>query len=158
MPGKMREPSVRYYNWGDRASRVHDDGTGTETADFYQSDTGFVPMPAEMLSDAIPISREEYDELLRTEPERRERERVAALTDDSPIVETLYFRWDGDACRLHKHQNGRETADLYRGGLGLVPINSVEWEWGVPISFEQYQDLVEEEIEVRKNGSVYYPD
>jgi hypothetical protein len=147
-------PSVRYYNWGDRASRVHDDGTGALTADFYQSDMGFVSFDCEILfSEAKPISREEYQELLRTEPERRERERVAALTDDSPIIQTLYFRWDGDACRLHKHQNGRETADLYRGGgVGYVPISSAEWGWGVAVSEQQYQRLVMEEDEYRREA------
>jgi hypothetical protein len=152
MPRKQPESINRYYKWGSEACRVYDDGTGNETADFYTSDMGFVPVDVAVLIDqASLISREEYDDLVRAAPERIERVRTLSLTEpDSPIVETTYFRWDGDACRLHKHKNGRMTADLYRGGVGFVPISPFERDWSVPICEEDYKDLVEEEDEVRK--------
>ena len=33
-----------------------------------------------------------------------------------PSAVTSYHSWEGDACRLHKGQDGQLTADIYRAG------------------------------------------
>lgn len=39
-------------------------------------------------------------------------------------IETTYHEWEGDACRWHRLPNGDQTADLYRGGKGIVPTDA----------------------------------
>ena len=64
-------------------------------------------------------------------------------TDSTPIVKTAYFSWEGDACRQHNHESHRETAHLYRGGLGLLPIHPVDLTWSaLEISEHAYRDMV----------------
>ncbi len=64
----------------------------------------------------------------------------------SPEVITRFFSWEGDACRLHKEASGVLTADLYRGGMGIVPINPSDILFGAKeVSKEAYEALVQEE-------------
>ena len=64
---------------------------------------------------------------------------------------TRYFRWDGDACRLYEHPDGRRTADLYRFGMGIVPIDAFQLDYAVEISQTAYLALVEEEFQLNKD-------
>jgi hypothetical protein len=69
----------------------------------------------------------------------------------TPEVITSFYNWEGDACRLHEHADGQETADLYRGGKGLLPINPSDIHFcATEISEATYQELVLEEIARRK--------
>lgn len=59
---------------------------------------------------------------------------------------TTYHSWDGDACRLHIDKNGDMTADLFRGGKGILPISPVDILWGAhEISERHFKVLVKDE-------------
>jgi hypothetical protein len=59
---------------------------------------------------------------------------------------TSYYSWEGDPCRLHETTTGDTTADVYRGGKGIVPIDSHELVWKAKrIGHADYQELVSEE-------------
>ena len=59
----------------------------------------------------------------------------------------LYYNWEGDACRLVQHPDGSMSADLYRGGKGLLPIDIADVLFGAKrISEDMYKELVLEEI------------
>jgi hypothetical protein len=65
-------------------------------------------------------------------------------------VTTRYYRWEGDACRIHTDADGNETADTYRadGYCSLSPTD-VQWN-GVQIGLAEYQELVDEEDALHK--------
>lgn len=66
-------------------------------------------------------------------------------------VSISYYSWEGDACRLHEHPNGDMTADIYRAGEGVLPINVTDILFGAKrISEEAYKELVLEEIALSK--------
>jgi len=62
-----------------------------------------------------------------------------------------FYNWNGYACRIHETKQGSRTADLYRGGVGLVEVcpTDVWWE-SKQISKKHYQELVREEIALYK--------
>jgi hypothetical protein len=63
---------------------------------------------------------------------------------------TRYFKWEDDACRLHEDEEGTLTADVYRPGKGLLPIEPVELIFSASeISGSQYEDLIEEHDAMR---------
>jgi hypothetical protein len=70
-------------------------------------------------------------------------------TSDKPSID--FFRWEGDACRLLTHSDGSQTADIYRGGRGILPIETTDLlSCAVQISEEMYKELVLEEIALSK--------
>jgi len=70
---------------------------------------------------------------------------------ESPEAAITYFSWEGDACRLLEYPNGDTTADLYRGGKGLLPIQVSDVLFGAKeITEEAYKELVLEEIALSK--------
>lgn len=69
---------------------------------------------------------------------------------------TRYFRWEGDACRMHTDGTGKETADLYRGGKGFVPISAGDLLFSaVAIGEAEYLTLVEQEDSLRPSPQAY---
>jgi hypothetical protein len=61
---------------------------------------------------------------------------------------TRYYRWEGDACRIHVDEYGTETADIYRAGKGMLRINPVDVQFGaVQVGRADYDELVLEEDE-----------
>jgi len=72
---------------------------------------------------------------------------------------TTYYDWDGAACRLHRHDNGNVTADVFRGGKGLIAMSAATIEWeGAPISAATYHTMVERETERhRRDTAARFP-
>lgn len=73
---------------------------------------------------------------------------AACVSELRPLdVTTYYYRWEGDACRLHIHPNGNYTADIYRAKHGILEINhpSDLFYRAVRISQSMYEELVAEE-------------
>ena len=67
----------------------------------------------------------------------------------NPKSGTTFYEWEGDACRLHVQTNGAMTADIYRGGKGILPISIMEiFFCSAQISEARYKKLVKEENEV----------
>jgi hypothetical protein len=63
-----------------------------------------------------------------------------------PKSRTRYYEWEGEACRLHKKENGDEVADLYRGGRGLVRVSPTDLHLSArPIGPACYQQLRDEQ-------------
>jgi hypothetical protein len=57
-----------------------------------------------------------------------------------------YFSWEGDACRLHEHADGSQTADIYRAGRGILSISPADLFFcASEIGYGRYRALVEEE-------------
>jgi hypothetical protein len=68
-----------------------------------------------------------------------------------PETSIRYYNWEGHACRVYKHANGNTTADIYRGGQGVLPVEPTDVEFeATPISEKAYQELVLEEIDLHK--------
>lgn len=64
-----------------------------------------------------------------------------------------YYNWEGDACRVHTHADGSITADIYRGGKGVLPVDVSDVIFSAgEISEAMYKQLVREEIALRKAG------
>jgi hypothetical protein len=64
---------------------------------------------------------------------------------------TRYYRWEGDACRIHTDADGNETADTYRAGNVYFPLSAADVvKNGVEIGRAAFQDLVDEEEALRK--------
>lgn len=67
-----------------------------------------------------------------------------------------FYRWDGDPCRLLEDTEavGGVRAEIYIGGVGFQPINAADVLLGaVPVSEEEFRELVLEEIALGKAGS-----
>ena len=59
-----------------------------------------------------------------------------------PKSRSRYYDWEGEACRLHKKENGDQVADLYRGGRGLVRVSPTDLHLNArPIGRACYQQL-----------------
>lgn len=66
---------------------------------------------------------------------------------DTKIIATKFYEWEGDACRVHEDEIGNLTADIYRGGVGFIPMPASDVIWkSKSISEQQYKKLVTEEI------------
>ena len=73
--------------------------------------------------------------------------------NEEPNKTIRYFEWECDACRVIEYANGRVTADLYRGGKGLIEVNSCDVIWGgKEIGEKSYKELVLEEIAMNRNS------
>lgn len=67
------------------------------------------------------------------------------------VQTTTFYRWNGDACRVHEDKDGTLTADVYRAGRGTLPVSATDILYGsVEISEKQYKELVREEIAISK--------
>lgn len=70
---------------------------------------------------------------------------------ESALQSTSYYRWEGDACRVHEDEHGNLTADIYRSGRGIFPVNATDVLYGsVEISEKQYKELVQQKIAFRQ--------
>lgn len=69
-----------------------------------------------------------------------------------PVIKSIsYYSWEGDACRVVEDVNGNITADIYRGGKGLLSVNPTDVMFnGSKINEIQYKELVREEIALRR--------
>lgn len=69
-----------------------------------------------------------------------------------PVIKSIsYYSWEGDACRVVENENGNITADIYRGGKGLLSVNPTDVMFnGSKINEIQYKELVREEIALRR--------
>jgi hypothetical protein len=64
---------------------------------------------------------------------------------------TRYYRWEGDACRIHVDADGDETADTYRAGNVYLPLSAADVvQNGVEIGRAAFQELVNEEEALQK--------
>jgi hypothetical protein len=74
---------------------------------------------------------------------------------------TRYYNWEDDACRVHDDGEGKETADIYRAGKGLLPVSPTDVTFkGIQIRREAYDRLVAEEDdrgEREKTGADRWP-
>jgi hypothetical protein len=66
----------------------------------------------------------------------------------TPVIKSInYYSWEGDACRVIEDVSGNITADIYRGGKGLLSVNPTDVTFnGSKINELQYKELVREEI------------
>lgn len=75
------------------------------------------------------------------------------MSTPSKQLTTDYYRWDGGACRVHKDEIGSLTADIYRAGHGILPVDATDVMYGgVKISESQYKELVRQEIALGKKN------
>lgn len=62
-----------------------------------------------------------------------------------------YYSWEGDACRVHEDEMGDMTADIYRAGVGTLPVKPYDViDNSRQISEKEYKEIVREEIEYHK--------
>jgi hypothetical protein len=74
---------------------------------------------------------------------------------DSPIIRTEFYNLNGDPCRLDRHENGDQTADIYRAGRGILPINPNDlFHSAKEIDSDSYQDLVREKIALHEREAL----
>lgn len=72
------------------------------------------------------------------------------MSEATKII-TNFYRWEGDACRVHEDEQGNLSADVYRAGRGVLPVNATNVLYGsVEISEKQYKELVQQKIALRR--------
>jgi hypothetical protein len=68
---------------------------------------------------------------------------ISADMTESSDAYIVYCSWEGTPCRLLQHKDGSMTADIYRGGKGLVEIDAGDLLFGAKeISEATYKELV----------------
>jgi hypothetical protein len=61
----------------------------------------------------------------------------------APIASTRYFDWNGEPCRVHRHENCHLSADIIRGPEGIKEIETIDvLSYGREISEAGYNKLV----------------
>lgn len=62
-----------------------------------------------------------------------------------------YYSWEGDACRVMEDEMGNLDADIYRAGVGTLPVKPYDViDNSRQISEEKYKEIVLKEIEYHK--------
>ena len=69
---------------------------------------------------------------------------------------TRYFRWEGDACRVHAHENGDLTADIYRAGIGFLEVCASDvLDSSAQIGREEYEQIIKRKDEMAARESLH---